>query len=208
MTRALTVADPAVPGVTMIRALGPSCIWARRMPLRHLTAVHATVLSGVDIPHHINAAALEWQNVQHQRPAKKEMVWWNNSKTGRAHKGPSSKYLKQLRRAKRNEQACRNECRFLVQKWIWEEHVNQQEVFHEVFQETMRIYRDEREWEAEEYEDSWLLSDTIKEVLGDLEHWPFSYCNHDANTPLKQTKLRFLFSTSLKACHHMHTSTE
>ena len=67
------------------------------------------------------------------------------------------------------EQERQNERKLLVQKWVWEEHVNQQEVF----QATMRIDRDEQDWNEDEH-DLWPLSDPIKEVLSDLKHWPFA----------------------------------
>ena len=102
---------------------------------------HATVASGVDIPSDVVAAALKWHDVQRQRCEKKSAAFYDSVVMRR--KGPSRKDKIKCNKGYAKEQERQNERKLLVQKWVWEEHVNQQEVF----QATMRIDRDERNWE-------------------------------------------------------------
>ena len=124
-------------------------------------------MSGVDIPSDVFAAALKWHNVQRQRQEKKDAAEYNGIVMGR--KQLSRKDKRKYNQEYGKEQERQNERKLLVQKWVWEEHVNQQEVF----QATMRIDRDEQDWNEDEH-DLWPLSDPIKEVLSDLKHWPFA----------------------------------
>lgn len=141
--------------------------------MRHMMVGHATVASGVDIPSDVVAAALKWHNVQRQRQEKKNTAFYDRVVMRR--KGPSRKDKRNYNKGYAKEQERQNERKLLVQKWVWEEHVNQEEVF----QATMRIDRDARDWEPVEDGDLWILSDSIKDVLSDLEHWPFAVDHHD-----------------------------
>jgi hypothetical protein len=158
----------------MFRALGPSCILARRMPLRHLTAGHASVPSDMAMPSHIHDAVRQWYNVLCQRHEKKCKELYGNVVMGHARKRPSRKEKKMYGK----EQARQNERRFLVQNWVWEEYVDQQEAF----KATMQIDKGELNWDWENdhgAEEVWILSDAISEALRDLDHWPFASCDAD-----------------------------
>ena len=87
-----------------------------------MTVAHATVLPSVDIPSDVVAAARKWHNVQRQRQEKKNKALYDSVVMRR--KGPSRKDKCNYNKGYAKEQKRQNERKLLVQKWVWEEHVN------------------------------------------------------------------------------------
>lgn len=174
----------------MLRALSPSSILVWRTPLRHFMGSGTSWSSSrINIPHHIHDAARQWHNVQRRRQQQENTELYDAVVMGYTRKRPSQRQQK----LHSEEQAQQNKRELLVQKWIWDEHVDN----GEVFEETMRIDRDERHCveefleefgDFEEFGDSISLDGIIKEVICGLEQWPFAARDYDTDASVENNQ--------------------